>query len=67
MGRFATREDEVDDLFRLGLFTDLFAGAVRAGSKRPADRLHGGNSGIERQVLVEIASGLAGEDDRVRR
>ena len=24
MGRFATREDEVDDLFRLGVFTDLY-------------------------------------------
>src|SRR5439155_12509232 len=24
MGRFATREDEVDDLFRLGVFVDLY-------------------------------------------
>src|SRR5256886_2277829 len=30
MGRFATREDEVDDLFRLGVFTDLYR-VVRQG------------------------------------
>ena len=30
MGRFATREDEVDDLFRLGVFTDLYQ-VVRQG------------------------------------
>src|SRR5690242_19078830 len=29
-GRFATREDEVDDLFRLGVFTDLYR-VVRQG------------------------------------
>ena len=34
MGRFATREDDVDDLFRLGVFVDLYrvvTKAVRAG------------------------------------
>ena len=34
MGRFATREDDVDDLFRLGVFVDLYrvvTQAVRAG------------------------------------
>ena len=34
MGRFATREDEVDDLFRLGVFVDLYRvmrQGVRAG------------------------------------
>jgi uncharacterized protein len=34
MGRFATREDELDDLFRLGVFVDLYRvvrQAVRAG------------------------------------
>ncbi len=34
MGRFATREDEVDDLFRLGVFVDLYRvvrQALRAG------------------------------------
>ena len=30
MGRFAAREDEVDDLFRLGVFTDLYR-VVRKG------------------------------------
>ncbi len=30
MGRFATGEDEVDDLFRLGVFTDLYR-VVRQG------------------------------------
>ena len=30
MGRFGTREDEVDDLFRLGVFTDLYR-VVRQG------------------------------------
>ena len=30
MGRFATREDEVDDLFRLGVFVDLYR-VVRQG------------------------------------
>jgi uncharacterized protein len=32
MGRFATREDEVDDLFRLGVFTDLYR-VVRQGAR----------------------------------
>ena len=34
MGRFATREDDVDDLFRLGVFVDLYrvvTQVVRAG------------------------------------
>ena len=30
MGRFATREDEVDDLFRRGVFVDLYR-VVRQG------------------------------------
>src|SRR5262249_59204421 len=30
MGRFATREDEVDDLFRLGVFVDLYQ-VIRQG------------------------------------
>ena len=30
MGQFATREDEVDDLFRLGVFVDLYR-VVRQG------------------------------------
>ena len=30
MGRFATREDEVDELFRLGVFVDLYR-VVRQG------------------------------------
>jgi hypothetical protein len=32
MGRFATREDEVDDLFRLGVFVDLYR-VVRQGAR----------------------------------
>jgi hypothetical protein len=34
MGRFATREDEVDDLFRLGVFADLYW-VVRQGEDLP--------------------------------
>ena len=32
MGRFATREDEVDDLFRLGVFVDLYR-VIRQGAQ----------------------------------
>jgi len=41
MGRFATREDEVDDLFRLGVFTDLYRvvrQGVRAGVENTRSR-----------------------------
>jgi uncharacterized protein len=36
MGRFATREDEVDDLFRLGVFVDLYR-VVRQGLRAGAE------------------------------
>lgn len=36
MGRFATREDEVDDLFRLGVFVDLYR-VVRQGLRAGVD------------------------------
>src|SRR6202035_5993060 len=42
-------------------------GAVRAGGDDPINRRHGGGRDIERQVFVEVAPGLPGEDDHVRR
>ncbi len=44
MGRFATREDEVDDLFRLGVFTDLYR-VVRQGVRAGVENYpHSGSS-----------------------
>ena len=47
-----------------GLFKRL-ADAVRVRGQRPVDRLHGRGSDAERQVLVQVAPGLPGEDHGV--
>ena len=53
MGRFATREDEVDDLFRLGVFTDLYR-VVRQGVR----------AGVENYSIKRLEQ-LCGYDRRV--
>ena len=53
MGRFATREDEVDDLFRLGVFTDLYR-VVRQGVR----------AGVENYSIKRLEP-LCGYDRRV--
>ena len=53
MGRFATREDEVDDLFRLGVFTDLYR-VVRQGVR----------AGVESYSIKRLEP-LCGYDRRV--
>jgi len=51
MGRFATREDEVDGLFRLGVFTDLYRSSG-------IDTLqHFGLSGLLAAVLAVTSAG----------
>jgi predicted RecB family nuclease len=81
MGRFATREDEVDDLFRLGVFVDLYRvvrQGVRAGVESYSIKRLEPMCGYERQVdlreatvnLVAFEAGLedgTGEGDRERR
>ena len=53
MGRFATREDKVDDLFRLGVFVDLYR-AVRQGVR----------AGVENYSIKRLEP-LCGYDPRV--
>ena len=53
MGRFATREDEVDDLFRLGVFVDLYR-VVRQGVR----------AGVESYSIKRLEP-LCGYDRRV--
>jgi uncharacterized protein len=53
MGRFGTREDEVDDLFRLGVFTDLYR-VVRQGVR----------AGVENYSIKRLEP-LCGYDRRV--
>ncbi len=53
MGRFATREEEVDDLFRLGVFTDLYR-VVRQGVR----------AGVENYSIKRLEP-LCGYDRRV--
>jgi uncharacterized protein len=53
MGRFATREGEVDDLFRLGVFTDLYR-VVRQGVR----------AGVESYSIKRLEP-LCGYDRRV--
>jgi uncharacterized protein len=53
MGRFATREDEVDDLFRLGVFVDLYR-VVRQGVR----------AGVENYSIKRLEP-LCGYDRRV--
>lgn len=47
-------------------FIKWLADPVRACRERPVDRLHGSGSDLKRQILVQVAPGLPGEDDRVR-
>ena len=47
-------------------FLKRLANAVRACSKRSVDCLHDSGSNVKRQVLVQVAPGLPGEDDGVR-
>ncbi len=62
MGRFATREDEVDDLFRLGVFVDLYRvvrQGVRAGVESYSIKRLEPLCGYRRQVeLPEATSNL---------
>src|SRR5882757_6797401 len=59
MGRFATREDEVDDLFRLGVFTDLYRvvrQGVRAGVESYSIKRLEPLCGYDRRVDLEAAT-----------
>ena len=59
MGRFATREDEVDDLFRLGVFTDLYRvvrQGVRAGVESYSIKRLEPLCGYDRRVDLEEAT-----------
>ena len=62
MGRFATREDEVDDLFRLGVFVDLYRvirQGVQAGVESYSIKRLEPLCGYERQVdLAEATASL---------
>jgi hypothetical protein len=65
MGRFATREDEVDDLFRLGVFVDLYR-VVRQGVRAGVELF---DQAARAAVRVRPAGGPArsdGQPDRVR-
>jgi predicted RecB family nuclease len=59
MGRFATREDEVDDLFRLGVFVDLYRvirQGVQAGVESYSIKRLEPLCGYERQVDLREAT-----------
>jgi predicted RecB family nuclease len=59
MGRFATREDEVDDLFRLGVFVDLYRvvrQALRAGVQSYSIKRLEPLVGYERRVNLHDAT-----------
>ena len=59
MGRFATREDEVDDLFRLGVFVDLYRvvrQGVQAGVESYSIKRLEPLCGYERQVDLRAAT-----------
>jgi predicted RecB family nuclease len=59
MGRFATREDEVDDLFRLGVFVDLYRvvrQGVQAGVESYSIKRLEPLCGYERQVDLRTAT-----------
>jgi AAA domain/RNase_H superfamily len=62
MGRFATREDEVDDLFRLGVFVDLYRvvrQGIRAGVESYSIKRLEPLCGYARQVdLRDATAGL---------
>ena len=66
MGRFATREDEVDDLFRLGVFVDLYRvvrQGVRAGVESYSIKRLEPLCGYGRRVDLD---GSDGQPDRAR-
>ncbi len=82
MGRFATREDEVDDLFRLGVFVDLYRvvrQGVRAGVESYSIKRLEPLCGYDRRVDLKVATvslialeaaledGTAAGDDEQRR
>jgi uncharacterized protein len=82
MGRFATREDEVDDLFRLGVFVDLYRvvrQGLRAGvesySLKRLERLCGYARRVDlREATVNLITfetaledGTAGDDQERQR
>ena len=59
MGRFATHEDEVDDLFRLGVFVDLYRvvrQGLRAGVESYSIKRLEPLIGFERQIDLEDAT-----------
>src|SRR5260370_33333633 len=59
MGRFARREDEVDDLFRLGVFVDLYRvvrQGVRAGVESYSIKRLEPLCGYDRQVDLDDAT-----------
>ena len=59
MGRYATHEDEVDDLFRLGVFVDLYRvvrQGVRAGVENYSIKSLEPLVGFERQVNLPDAT-----------
>ena len=78
MGRFATREDEVDDLFRLGVFVDLYKvvrQGVQAGVESYSIKRLEPLCGYRRQVdlreatasLIGVRGGAGRRDGRGRR
>ena len=61
MGRFATREDEVDDLFQAGVFTDLYRvvrQGVRAGVAETARIRSALLAGVSAETSGAIAWGV---------
>jgi predicted RecB family nuclease len=59
MGRFATREDEVDDLFRLGVFVDLYRvvrQGIRAGVESYSIKKLEPLCGYARRVDLKLAT-----------
>ena len=59
MGRFATREDEVDDLFRRGVFVDLYRvvrQGVRAGVESYSIKRLEPLVGYDRQIDLRQAT-----------
>jgi predicted RecB family nuclease len=58
MGRYATREDEIDQMLRAGLFVDLHTvlkRAVRAGVEQYSLKALEVFHGFRRRVLLEEA------------
>ena len=65
MGRFATHEDEVDDLFRLGVFVDLYR-VVRQGLRAGVESYsHQAAGAADRISSAASISRCDGTSDRV--